>query len=74
MNPVVSLDDRRRQQLPPAADEPMRCQHCGSEWFRLKGRPNDPEIARNGAVTVAQDGRITAYTGVPVCLECGEQV
>jgi DNA-directed RNA polymerase subunit RPC12/RpoP len=71
MNPVVSLEDRRRESS-LAADEPLRCRRCGSEWFRLQGRPNDPEVARNGAVALAQDRSITAYAGVPVCLECGE--
>jgi hypothetical protein len=72
MSPVVSLEDRRRQAQPVAADEPLRCRHCGSQWFRLRGRETDPETARHGAVAMTQDGRITAYAGVPECLECGE--
>lgn len=70
MNRVVSLDDRRR--VPPAGTEPLRCRQCGSEWFRLQGRSNDPEVAKHGAVTMDKDGRITGYSGVPVCLDCGE--
>lgn len=70
MNHVVSLGDRRR--VPPVGTDPLRCRHCGSEWFRLQGRPNDPEAAEHGAVTMTVDGRIVGYSGVPVCLECGE--
>ncbi|WP_286133650.1 hypothetical protein [Mycobacterium sp. 360MFTsu5.1] len=40
----------------------------------MEGRQTDPEAARNGAVAMTQGGRITAYAGTPVCLECEEQV
>jgi hypothetical protein len=72
MNHVVSLDDRRR--IPPTGGQPLRCRRCGSEWFRLEGRANDPEVAKHGAVVMTEDGRITGYSGTPVCLECGERV
>lgn len=70
MNHIVSLDDWRRSA--PTAGQPLRCRHCGNEWFRLQGRPNDPESVKNGAVVMTQDGRITGYSGIPVCLECDD--
>lgn len=72
MDSVISMVDRRR--IAPTAGQPLRCRACGGEWFRLQGRQNDPESAQHGAVAMTQDGRITGYSGVPVCLECGELV
>lgn len=72
MSEIAYLDARRHGAIPVDIDEPLQCRHCGSTWFRLEGRDNDPDSARYGAIAMTQGGRITAYTGFPVCLECGE--
>jgi hypothetical protein len=61
---VTDLDSRR------AAVRPGRC-HCGSEWFTLRGRPGDPPVAENGAVTLSSEGSVTGYCGEPRCAGCG---
>ncbi len=43
---------------------------CGSSWFRLEGRPGDPDFLKHGAVTIDGTGRITGYAGAIVCIEC----
>lgn len=58
---VVDLTERRRAAGPA---EPLRCA-CGGEWFELRVGE------RSGAVTIAQDGTITGYAGMPVCRDCG---
>jgi hypothetical protein len=45
---------------------------CGSAWFRLVGRPEDPPSMNQGAVALDETGMITAYAGRLVCIECGE--
>lgn len=45
---------------------------CGSEWFTLRGRTFDPDIAEHGAVTISSTGNVTGYCGELRCLECDE--
>lgn len=66
---VVNLDDRRpaRTHVPGL----LTCD-CGSTWFELC--TVDDEGARNhGAVCLAEDGRVTGYSGTPHCLNCGRE-
>lgn len=68
MGQILSLDEARAR---THSDGPARCA-CGSEWFLLRGRPTDPEVAAAGAVTLSAEGRVTGYAGAPVCADCGE--
>lgn len=63
---VIDMAGRRHE----PGKEPMRCLHCDGQWFRLIARDNDPPEARHGAITLTQDGTVTGYSGVPVCLTC----
>jgi hypothetical protein len=65
---VVDLASRRASR---DANEPGCCRSCDSEWFVLRRRPADPDIAEHGAVTLSHDGRVTGFIGEPVCAECG---
>ncbi|MFD6097190.1 hypothetical protein ACFVWN_20415 [Nocardiopsis flavescens] len=71
------MDDHTRTPRPPArgADViplhptyPERTCPCGAAWFTLH-RPD----GRPGAVCLDETGRITGYTGIPHCAECGAQ-
>ena len=66
---IIDLNSRRRN-APADSSEPLHCRECGSEWFRLDGRAAGLDNAE-GAVTLAGDGRVTGYCGVPKCMECG---
>ncbi len=63
-----SRQTRRRASRP---DGPMTCP-CGSQWFELRRRPTDPDVAQHGAVTLSDDGSVTGYLGHPHCVECGQ--
>lgn len=63
---VVDLAARRSDKW---GEGPGRC-GCGSEWFTLHGRPNDPPVAEHGAVTVDETGDVTGYCGSLRCAEC----
>lgn len=65
---VLDFDRSRRPSLPAEA---QRCV-CGSEWFELRGTPEEP--AAHGAVTLAADGHVTGFYGVPHCLDCGRSL
>ncbi len=65
---VTVVDFSRSARRRP--DGPMTCP-CGSQWFELRQRPTDPDVAQHGAVTLSNDGRVTAYLGEPCCIECG---
>lgn len=43
---------------------------CGEGWFRLVSR----DLGTPAAVCMSQEGSITGYTGVPVCVGCGNEV
>lgn len=43
---------------------------CGECWFRLEARPNDPDNARHGAMTITNTGMLRSYIGRLVCVGC----
>jgi hypothetical protein len=67
MDNVVNLDERR----PPEFEgtPPVICP-CGSWWFELKC--DHPRVPAHGAITLARNGSITGYAGIPHCVACGK--
>lgn len=53
-------------------DDDRQCE-CGSSWFRLESGVGALGVGL-GAVTVNAGGRITAFSGVLRCFECGQQL
>jgi flagellar basal body rod protein FlgG len=47
---------------------------CGSSWFRLTGESDGPDMTRNGAISFDEMGRVAAWSGTPVCIECGSPI
>ena len=58
---VVQLADRRERETVAI------CRACGGQWFEIH-RP----AGQVGAITMAADGRVTGYAGLPTCQCCGE--
>jgi hypothetical protein len=59
---------------PPALRQLLTCS-CGSVWFELIGRPNDPPNALHGAVKIELvDRRVVTYLGRPYCLACNRVI
>lgn len=59
-----------RRTASAAEDDLMTCP-CGSSWFELYDVDLSGEKT-TGAVVVNREGRITGYSGIPHCLECGQ--
>lgn len=47
---------------------------CGSAWFRLTGSSDGSEMMKSGAISFDEMGRVAAWSGIPVCIECGTPV
>ena len=63
---VISLDARRRT---ASTDDLLICD-CGSTWFELRDRRGGED--RAGAVVINHEGRVTGYSGITHCVECGQ--
>lgn len=65
MAPVTYLDDHRTA----PAYTGLTCP-CGAAWFALR-QPHHGAFDGPGTVCLDTEGRVTGYTGHPVCVECG---
>lgn len=46
---------------------------CGSSWFRLEGDATaGANNLKGGAIAFDEMGSVAAWSGTPVCIECGE--
>lgn len=63
---VIELDARRASRQ-TGGSQPLQCRNCGGEWFKLDGG----STGIPGAITLAEDGRVTGYHGAPICMDCG---
>lgn len=52
-------------------DDVLAVCECGSAWFRLVGDETGPAILKSGAVSFDEMGRVAAWSGKPICIECG---
>jgi hypothetical protein len=63
---VVDLVARRDDR---SGRTPLRCAHCGGEWFYLISSAGD----NAGQVTLDADRRVTGYGGIFSCVDCGRE-